>query len=421
MSITSTYLKGALKVGRHCTEKMRRTKPPRHFRVLAACGVLVLASSAFSPPVEPAMTVVIDAGHGGKDPGNLGTGRYKTAEKDITLAVAHKTAAYIEERVPGVRIVMTRSGDTYPTLPDRVRIANEAEADLLLSIHCDSFKKSSAVGSSTFVMGLGKSEASLRVASKENAAIFQENSNEAKGFDPNDPDTFIALALKQEIYLERSLQLADLIQTQFRERVGRKDRGVRQAGYYVTAYANMPSVLVELGFLTNPKEEDFLRSEQGQDYMASALFRAFRSYAETWLSLESAVEAPANSTLETPAPEGEIAPEESAESTSIAAEKPSWFNTLTNACSEGVCFTVQATSSRRGGPLMDGQGNAIPCTQSTMSGGVHKYRVGSSPSYAVACQMRDTLRLKGFPDAFVVAFEEGSRIPLEQAIKKQRN
>ena len=156
-------------------------------------------------------------------------------------------------------------------LPDRVRMANEAEADLLLSIHCDSFEKSSAIGSSTFVMGLGKSEASLRVASKENAAIFQENSSEAKGFDPNDPDTFIALALKQEIYLERSLQLADLIQTQFRERVGRKDRGVRQAGYYVTAYANMPSVLVELGFLTNPKEEDFLRSEKGQDYMASAL------------------------------------------------------------------------------------------------------------------------------------------------------
>ena len=112
MSITSTYLQQrALKSGPPAaTEKMRGPRPTRHFRVLAACGVLVLASSAFSPPVEPAMTVVIDAGHGGKDPGNLGTGRYKTAEKDITLAVAHKTAAYIEERVPGVRIVMTRDG-----------------------------------------------------------------------------------------------------------------------------------------------------------------------------------------------------------------------------------------------------------------------------------------------------------------------
>lgn len=379
-----------------------------------------MAASAFRPPVEPAMTVVIDAGHGGKDPGNLGTGRYKTAEKDITLAVAHKTAAYIEERVPGVRIVMTRSGDTYPTLPDRVRMANEAEADLLLSIHCDSFEKSSAIGSSTFVMGLGKSEASLRVASKENAAIFQENSSETKGFDPNDPDTFIALALKQEIYLERSLQLADLIQTQFRERVGRKDRGVRQAGYYVTAYANMPSVLVELGFLTNPKEEDFLRSEQGQDYMASALFRAFRSYAKTWFSLESAVELPANVPSEAPEPK-ETTPANQPEAEDATPQSPAWFGSLSNACSESVCFTVQAASSRKGGPLLDEQGHAIPFSNSTMSGGVHKYRVGSSPSYAVACQMRDTLRRKGFPDAFVVAFEEGSRIPLEQAIKKQRN
>ena len=270
MSNSSTYHHRSDKVSGCSSKKRRWTAHARALRVLAICGVLVLASSGFTPPATPSMTVVIDAGHGGKDPGNLGTGRYKTAEKDITLAVAHKTAAYIEERIPGVRIVMTRSGDTYPSLPDRVRIANEAEADLLLSIHCDSFSKSSAVGSSTFVMGLGKSEASLRVASKENAAIFEENSTETKGFDPDDPDTFIALALKQEIYLERSLQLADLIQTQFRERVGRKDRGVRQAGYYVTAYANMPSVLVELGFLTNPKEEDFLRSEQGQDYMASA-------------------------------------------------------------------------------------------------------------------------------------------------------
>ena len=421
MSNTPAYHNKTLQGKHHPLHKTRLTGPFQHLGVWVACGVFVLASSAFRPPAEPTMTVVIDAGHGGKDPGNLGTGRYKTAEKDITLAVAHKTAAYIEERVPGVRIVMTRTGDTYPTLPERVRMANESQADLLLSIHCDSLEKSSAVGSSTFVMGLGKSDASLRVASKENATIFQENSDETRGFDPNDPDTFIALALKQEIYLERSLQLADLIQTQFRERVGRKDRGVRQAGYYVTAYANMPSVLVELGFLTNPKEEDFLRSEKGQDYMASALFRAFRSYAETWLSLESAVEAPPSAapTPETAAADTGAIDEPTPEETVV--ETPAWFSTLENTCSDGVCFTVQAASSRRGGPLVDDEGHEVPFSQSTLSGGVHKYRVGSSPSYAVACQMRDTLRLKGFPDAFVVAFDDGSRIPLEQAIKKQRN
>ena len=402
----------------------RPARRPRQWKtaVFVACGGVLLVGSAFHPPAEPAMTVVIDAGHGGKDPGNLGTGRYRIAEKDITLAVAKKTAAYIEERIPGVRVIMTRTDDTYPELSDRVRIANEAEADLLLSIHCDSFDKSSVTGSSTFVMGLDKSEASLRVAARENAAVFNEA--DTRGFDPDDPDTFIALALKQEIYLGRSLQLAELIQTQFRERVGRKDRGVRQAPYYVTAYANMPSVLVELGFLTNPTEEDFLHSEQGQDYMSSALFRAFRDYAKQWFSLEAAVLEANESEPEPEAvaqgqPNGEAPTEDGVET---ARATPEWHATLSAACDgDALCFSVQAASNRRGGPLMGSDGIEIPHATKQQVGPVYKYRVGSSESYAEACRMRDTLRKNGFPDAFVVAFENGNRIPLEAALKKARN
>ncbi len=386
------------------------------WKALAACALFVLASSAFRPPLEPAMTVVIDAGHGGKDPGNLGTGRYRTVEKDITLAVALKTAAYIEERVPDVKVIMTRTGDTYPTLPERVAMANENQADLLLSIHCDSFSKPAAFGSSTFVMGLEKSEASLRVAQKENAVLFEEDKAAASGFDPNDPDTFIALALRQEIYLDRSLELADLIQQQFRERVGRKDRGVRQANYYVTTYANMPSVLVELGFLTNPTEEDFLRSEQGQDFMASALFRAFRSYADHWFNLESAVQSQTGNPIQE-----EPQPMEGHTQDSTESSTPGWFDTIESDCAGSPCFAVQAASSRRGGPLEDVTGTVIPHVTTEKKGGVHKYRVGSSPSYAVACRMRDTLRLNGFPDAFVVAFDGNQRIPLEEALKRRRN
>ena len=377
------------------------------------------------------MTVVIDPGHGGRDPGNLGTGRYKIAEKDITLAVAKKTAAYIEERIPGVRVIMTRTNDTYPELSERVRIANDAEADLLLSIHCDSFEKSSVTGSSTFVMGLDKSEASLRIAAKENAAIYEETDN--RGFDPDDPDTFIALALKQEIYLGRSLQLAELIQTQFRDRVGRKDRGVRQAPYYVTAYSNMPSVLVELGFLTNPKEEDFLHSDQGQDYMSSALFRAFRDYANQWFSLEAAVQdtaSPQPDAVESKADEqtNSMEPAVQTENTGNGQEAetetdpapPVWHAELSAGCDGKICFSVQAASNRRGGPLTGPAGWAVPHTVQQQIGAVHKYRVGSTDSYAEACQMRDTLRKNGFPDAFVVAFEEGSRIPLEIALKRAK-
>ena len=390
------------------------TPPSSRHRVIVGltCVAVLFIGSAFEPPAEPAMTVVIDAGHGGKDPGNLGTGRYRIAEKDVTLAVAKKTAAYIEDRIPGVEVIMTRTGDTYPTLQERVQLANSAQADLLLSIHCDSFEKSSAVGSSSFVMGLGKSEASLRVAAKENAAVFKET--DSQGFDPEDPDTFIALALKQEIYLSRSLQLAELIQTQFRERVGRKDRGVRQAPYYVTAYASMPSVLVELGFLTNPDEEDFLHSEQGQDYMSSALFRAFRDYADQWFSLESAIQ----STPTTPEPEDQSAVESEVEADAAA---PNWLSTLTGDCTDEVCFSIQAASNRTGAPLQTPSGADIPHVWTQQIGGVHKYRVGSTPSYSEACRMRDTLRGNGFPDAFVVAFEGDRRIPLQEALKKGRN
>ena len=355
------------------------------------------------------MVVVIDAGHGGKDPGNLGTGRYKTAEKDITLAVAKKTAAYITERVPEVKVIMTRTGDTYPTVPGRVRIANEAKADLLLSIHCDSFTKSTAKGSSSWVMGLDISEESLRIEQKENAALYEDTPDAAENFDPDDPDTFIALALKQQIYLDRSLELADLIQTQFRERVGRKDRGVRQARYYVTAYANMPSVLVELGFLTNPVEEDFLRSEQGQDYMASALFRSFRTYADRWFTLNSAVESQA-----LPAPEVEPdAP--------VVTDQPAWLANVQNDCVEGICFSVQAASNRSGAPLLDDTGHEIPHVVKQKFGNVYKYRVGSTSSYAEACRLRDNLRKNGFPDAFVLAFDGEQRIALDKALNQTRH
>ena len=378
-------------------------------KVALGCAAILFLSSAFEPPIEPAMVVVIDAGHGGKDPGNLGTGRYKTAEKDITLAVAKKTAAYITERVPEVKVIMTRTGDTYPTVPGRVRIANEAKADLLLSIHCDSFTKSTAKGSSSWVMGLDISEESLRIEQKENAALYEDTPDAAENFDPDDPDTFIALALKQQIYLDRSLELADLIQTQFRERLGRKDRGVRQARYYVTAYANMPSVLVELGFLTNPVEEDFLRSEQGQDYMASALFRSFRTYADRWFTLNSAVESQA-------LPVPEVEPD-----APVVTDQPAWLSNVQNDCVEGICFSVQAASNRSGAPLVDDTGHEIPHVVKQTFGNVYKYRVGSTSSYAEACRLRDNLRKNGFPDAFVLAFDGEQRIALDKALNQTRH
>jgi len=222
--------------------------------------------------------IVIDAGHGGKDPGNLGTGRYANKEKDIALDVALKLGAYINESMPEVEIVYTRDTDVFPELYERTALANSAKADLFISIHCDAFTDAQANGCSSFVVGVNHGKHS-RVAIKENPVIKTEEDKVNYGnFNISSPEYQIEVSLYQKMYEKNSLLLADKIQTQFRERVNRRDRGVKREPLYVTSRVAMPSVLVELGFLTNHKEEDFLNSEQGKSYMASAIYRAFKEY-----------------------------------------------------------------------------------------------------------------------------------------------
>jgi len=234
-----------------------------------------LFSSDYSTAVNK---VIIDAGHGGKDPGNLGTGRYPTKEKDITLDVAMKLGAYIEESMPDVEVVYTRDNDAFPQLYERTALANREKADLFISIHCDAFTDSRAHGCSSFVVGMNHGKQS-RVAIKENPVIVTEEDKLNYGnFNINSPEYQIEVSLYQKMYEKNSLLLADKIQTQFRERVNRRDRGIKREPLYVTSRVAMPSVLVELGFLTNPKEEDFLNTSQGKTYMASAIFRAFKDY-----------------------------------------------------------------------------------------------------------------------------------------------
>lgn len=228
-------------------------------------------------------TVVIDAGHGGKDPGNLGTGRYKWREKNVALDVALKLGGYIKEQFPEINVLYTRDTDVFIGLNERADIANDAKADLFISIHCNAIEYPSARGVETFALGLHKNEENLKVAMKENSAITLEDDYEAKygGFDPNSPEGIIALTMMQSAFLDQSLRISSYIQKQFKERVGRRDRGVKQAGFLVLRRTTMPSILIELGFLTNPEEEDFLNSESGRVYMSSAILRGFKEYKET--------------------------------------------------------------------------------------------------------------------------------------------
>jgi len=223
-------------------------------------------------------TVVIDAGHGGRDPGAIGYNGIR--EKDVVLATAQQVGQYIEERLEGVSVVYTRSDDTFIELADRGKIANRAGGKLFISIHANSARAGSARGAETFILGTHRSEQARRVMELENSVIrFEQDTERYEAFDQSD---LIMQTLTHSAYLRNSEQLASLIQDQFSERVHRRSRGVKQAGFYVLWGASMPAVLVELGFISNPDEARFLASERGQTYMASAIFRAVRDYKEQY-------------------------------------------------------------------------------------------------------------------------------------------
>lgn len=221
--------------------------------------------------------VVIDAGHGGDKPGAIGS-KYK--EKDVTLAVAIKLGKLINENLKTVKVYYTRVIDQDIDLYKRSSVANKINADLFLSIHCNSATNKNAAGTETYAMGLGKTESNLEVAKKENAEILTEkgSAENYQGFDLNSPEGDILLSLYQNAYLQNSLDFAAKIQAQYSKHVPMKSRGVHQANFVVLWKAAMPAVLTEIGFISNPKEEEYIGSEYGQWVIASCIFRAICEY-----------------------------------------------------------------------------------------------------------------------------------------------
>lgn len=245
-------------------------------KILIILGIFVFITNSQAQVVK---TIVIDAGHGGKDSGAIGKSGY--LEKKLVLAVSLKVGKYLEENLKDVEIIYTRDSDEFIELHERANIANKNKADLFISIHANSAGSSSAHGTETFVLGLHKTEDNLAVAQRENSVIeLEENTHKHYTTDLSSPDGMIKLSMMQSAYLDQSIELASKIQAQFTQRVNRTDRGVRQAGFVVLYKTTMPSILIELGFLSNYEEEKFLKSETGQDYMASAIFRAIRDYTE---------------------------------------------------------------------------------------------------------------------------------------------
>ncbi|WP_161890392.1 N-acetylmuramoyl-L-alanine amidase family protein [Pontibacter russatus] len=221
-------------------------------------------------------TVVIDAGHGGKDVGCNGK---HSQEADVALSLALQVGKLIQENLPDVKVIYTRKEDKFVELIDRAGIANKNDADLFISIHLNSGPPA-AYGTETYTMGIQKSEGNLLVAKRENSVVLQEENYKENynGFDPNSPQSHILFTLHQSAYIDNSLSFASKVEEEFSTRVGRKSRGVKQAPFLVLWKSFMPSVLIECGFLTNPTEEKFLNDKTGQTYMASGIYRAFKEY-----------------------------------------------------------------------------------------------------------------------------------------------
>ncbi|MBD2703791.1 N-acetylmuramoyl-L-alanine amidase [Spirosoma sp. BT702] len=237
------------------------------------------ASQAQAAPNQ-VRTIVLDAGHGGKDPGTHG--RY-AKEKTVNLELILLLGRKIKSRHPNVRVIYTRTTDHFVDLYERGAIANRNKADLFISIHCNASPSSSKVyGTETYTLGLHRTQSNLDVARRENAVILQEKNYQQtyKGFDPNSPLATIMLANYQHAFMESSINFAEKIERSFRLNANRKSNGVKQAGFIVLWKTTMPSVLIETGYMSNREEEDYLRSEDGQEEMADAIYKAFARYKE---------------------------------------------------------------------------------------------------------------------------------------------
>ncbi len=337
--------------------------------------------------------IVIDAGHGGKDPGALGSA---SREKDITLAIALKTGEYLEQNIKNVTVIYTRKDDSTVDLTERPKIANRNNADLFISIHANWWKNKNIMGAETYIMGHAKDEANLEVAMKENEVIFLEDdySTKYEGFDPKSPESYIMFSLMQKVYQEQSTNLASKIQTQFRERVSRNDRDVKQAGFWVLYTTTMPSVLVETGFITNAAEEKFLISKQGQDYIASAIFRACRDYIDE-------IESKSSISWKQDTDQEKKVTDNSAERTGE------------------IIFMVQIMTSSSQNEIKPENFNGLIDVIEINAQDRYKYASGTFTDYSGAVKHRKKIEAI-YPDAFVIAVKDNKILPLQQVLEKRK-
>jgi N-acetylmuramoyl-L-alanine amidase len=400
-------------------------------KIKACFFLLFCAISLSSYSQSSTFKVAIDAGHGGKDFGAVYNGHI---EKNISLAVALKVGKILEG-TSGVDVLYTRNTDVFIELVERANIANRADANIFVSIHCNANKNSAAAGTETYVMGLTKSASNLEAARRENSVVTLEKDYKEKyqGYDPNDPASIVGTTLITEQYLENSIELAGKVQDQFQDKIGKKSRGVKQAPYMVLHKAYMPRILIEMGFISNPEDGSFLDSEEGQQQIARAIADAVISYKKEYYGSGAADDdgvkpserVPKQAPVQTPDPDTvvtkpivktPVTPPVKVPASTIPVKQPEPKPEVT-AVAGNVIFKVQLAVSSTKLDLTPANFNGLGSVSMIMAGNMYKYMYGQTSDYSEAKRLQGEAKSKGYGSAFVVAFQDGKKITVDEALK----
>ncbi|MDP2089879.1 MAG: N-acetylmuramoyl-L-alanine amidase [Flavobacteriaceae bacterium] len=351
-------------------------------------------------------TVVLDAGHGGKDPGKVSNHKYY--EKEIALNIVLEVGKLLEQE-KNIKVIYTRKTDIFLELRERARIANKADADLFVSIHCNAHH-SQAEGAETWILGLHANKANFEIAKAENSVILLEDNYEMnyKGFDPNSPESFIGLTLMQEEYLDQSIALASFIQDNFTNELKRTNRGVKQAGFWVLHNTYMPSVLIETGFITNNNEGAFLNSADGQIKFSQSIASSILKYHKN----QSINSTNNNGKAILTSKESAIKTDNKSSSKSVIDETPVNSEPVKNEViiKDEIVYKVQIAASSKKIATESYNFNGLENVTTMLEGNLYKYYAGISSDESEVKKYLQIARAKGYNQAFIVAFKNGIKI-----------
>ncbi|WP_231373925.1 N-acetylmuramoyl-L-alanine amidase family protein [Aureivirga marina] len=375
----------------------------RLFFCLLVCNILLNGQMLHAQKKQ--YVIVLDAGHGGKDPGKVAFRKYK--EKDVALKITKKVGEILTKN-KRIKVIYTRKTDVFVDLWERGSIANKAEADLFVSIHLNAHT-SAAHGTETYVLGVNANQKNLEVAKKENSVILlEENYKENyRGFDLNSPESFLGLTLIQEENLDKSLTIASLVQNNFTQKLKRKNRGVKQLGLIVLHQTYMPSILIEAGFLTNKKECDYLISEKGQNDISQSIANAIIQYVEM-LEVNSIDEITEIK---------EEKPVKKIEKKEVKKAKPKAKISKTSL--EGVIFKVQIASSKNKIKTYSRNFKGLKDIQRVKVGRIYRYYYGETSDYKKARENLKRAKNKGYSTSYIIAFKNGDKITLEELFENK--